>query len=548
MHRVLLRLVMVIGLCAAGPRLLTQTLLPDVQERRLDNGARVLLVERPGLGVVRAQVCLVGGKADTGSLPSPAADLLAQCLFGPPLSGEAKSPGDLESLLKWEEGVHESLRTELLKRARQPNLPQGSESRDLESVHRQLLERFRRLRGEPDPMDALGASRREIRVEADLISCGVDLPVAALGAWSAHTAGRLKEPLLARFPLERQRMIESRDPESESVRRTLDVVLSTALAGQPYAQAAFLEPSAIEGLTWTAMRGYAKRAVASDRIVVVLVGDVRMSSVLPTLQATFGVLEAEPIDGGRREDASMTLPGGTGGRRIQVNMPGENRLFMGWRIPPRTHPDSQALQVLAKMLAGGELSRLNVRVRSHVPGGRDPSLLLIDGVAGMNLGLSGLEQAIRSEVIRLQRGNFKDGEIRRAQRLVEATQVVDQEDAAELADALGLAQCQGGDWRLAFRALQIKRDHAPQEIQGVALTYLISDQSILVALEPDPILQPQDQVEIETARVLTRILEARLESPGKVESVVREALRQLRMLSLREREQTLRLLQSQVKP
>lgn len=548
MNRVLLRVVMVIGLCAPGPRLLSQALLPDVQERRLDNGARVLLVERPGLGAVRAQVFLVGGKADTGSLPSPAADLLARCLFGPPMDGEAKAPGDLEALLKWEEGVHESLRNDLLKRARQPNLPQDTESRDLELVHRQLLDRFRKLATGPDPMDAMGASRREIRVEADLVSCGADLPVSALGAWSDHLAGRLKEPLLARFPLERLRMIEAQDPESESLRRTMDVVLSTALPGQPYAQAAFLEPPAIEGLTWTAMRGYAKRAVGSERIVVVLVGDVHMASVLPTMQATFGTLGAGPADGSLREDATMALPGGTGGRRIQVNMHGENRLFMGWRIPPRTHPDGQALQVLAQMLAGGELSRLNVRVRTHVPGGRDPSLLLVDGVAGMNLGLSGLEQAIRSEVIRLQRGNFKDGEIRRAQRLVEAAQVVDQEDAAELADGLGRAQCQGGDWRLAFRALQVKRDLAPQEIQGAALTYLVSDQSVLVMLEPDPILQPQDQVEVETARVLTRILEARLENPGKVEAVVREALRQLRMLSLREREQTLRLLQSQVKP
>ncbi len=544
----MLRVVMVIGLWAPGLWLQSQALLPDVQERRLENGARVLLVERPGLGAVRAQVFLVGGKADTGSLPSPAADLLARCLFGPPLDGEAKSQGDLEALLKWEEGVHESLRTELLKRARQPNLPQDSESLDLERVHRQLLERFRKLGAVPDPMDAMGAGRREIRVEADLISYGADLPVSALGAWITHLAGRLKEPLLARFPLERQRLIETRDPESEKARRTLDVVLSTALPGQPYAQAAFLEPPAIEGLTWTAMRGYARRAVGSERIVVVLVGDVRMASTLPTLQATFGTLGAGPSDASLRDDSTMILPGGTGGRRIQVNMPGENRLLMGWRIPPRTHPDCQALQVLAQMLAGGELSRLNVRVRTHVPGGRDPSLLLVDGAAGANLGSSGLEQVIRSEVIRLQRGNFKEGEIRRAQRLLETAQVVDQEDAAELANGLGRAQCQGGDWRLAFRALQVKRDLAPQEIQGVALTFLVSDQSVIVMLEPDPILQPQDQVEMETARVLTRILEARLESPGKVEAVVRDALRQLRMLSLREREQTLRLLQSQVKP
>lgn len=547
MHRVLLRVVMVVGLCALGPRLLSQVLLPDVQERRLANGVQVLLVERPGLGAVRALVCLAGGKADTGSLPSPAADLLARCLFNAPLEGEAKTPGGIEILLKREEGVYESMRTERLKRARQPNLPQDPESQELELVHRQILDQFRTLCSVPDPLDAMGASLREIRVEADFVSCGVDLPVAAFGPWSTYVAARLKEPLLARLPLERQRMVESRDPDAEALRRPLDVVLSTGLSGQPYAQGAYMEPSAITGLNWTAMRSYAKRAVRSERIVVILVGDLRMASVLPTLQTTFGTLENGLEEQGSRQDVT-TLPGATGGRRILVNMPGENRLLLGWRIPPRTHPDTQALEVLGRMLAGSELARLNVRVRTHVPGGRDTGLLLVDGTAGTDLGLSGLEQMVRTEVIRLQRGNFRDGEIRRAQRQVEAAQIVNQEDAATLADDLGKAQCQGGDWRLAFRALQVKRDLTPQEIQGVAMTYLVSDQSVLVMLEPDPILQPQDQVEIETARVLTRILEARLESPGKVEAVVREALRQLRMLSLREREQTLRLLQSQVKP
>lgn len=547
MRRVLLRVVMMVGLWTLGPWLAAQAQLPDVQERRLDNGVRILLVERPGLAAVRAQLFLVGGKADTGSLPAFAADLLARCLFGLPLEGEAKTSEDLEALLKWEESLHDSLRADRLKRTRQPGLPQDADARDLEILHRQLMDRLQGREDGSDPLDAMGAGPRSLRVEADQIAYGMDLPTAALGAWGAYLAGRLKDPLLARFPLERQRLFEDKGLDAETDRLALDVVLHTALAGQRYAQVAFREPEAIDSLGWSSMRDYARAAVASDRIVLVFVGSVRMSELLPMLQVSFGSLAPARTDGTHAGDSATQL-GGTGGRRLQVNVPGDSRLFMAWRIPPRTHPDGQALQVLAKMLASGDLARLGVQVRVHVPGGRDMGLLLVDGVAGSNLGLSGLEQQVRGEVIRLQRGNFREGEIRRAQRLVEVDQVMVQEDAADLAEALGKAQCQGGDWRLAFRALQVKRDYTPQEIQGVALTYLVSDQSALAMLEPDPILQPQDQVEVETARVLTRILEARLENRGKVEAVVREALRQLRMLSLREREQTLRLLQSQVKP
>ncbi len=113
-----------------------------------------------------------------------------------------------------------------------------------------------------------------------------------------------------------------------------------------------------------------------------------------------------------------------------------------------------------------------------------------------------------------------------------------QEDAAHLAQVMGVAICQGGDWRLAFRALAFKQDYTQQEIQGIALKYLTPTRSTTVFLEPDPILMPQDRIEGQMAEVLTRILAAKLE----------ETLRQLRMLPLKEREQSLKLLEAQVKP
>jgi predicted Zn-dependent peptidase len=233
---------------------------------------------------------------------------------------------------------------------------------------------------------------------------------------------------------------------------------------------------------------------------------------------------------------------------------------MGWRVPPVTHPDHHALQILVQMLGGGETSRLpkrllrngalarTVSVRMNVPGGRDTNLLVIETEPTERHGLVEVEQAIEGELIRLQRGAFQEGEIRQAQRKVEVDQLMVQEDAAQLAQAMGTAVCQGGDWQLTFQALQFKRDFTQQEIQGIALKYLVSSRATIVLLEPDPVLMPQDRLERQMAEVLTRILSAKLDDPGLVQNVVREALRQLRMLPVKEREQTLKLLESQVKP
>jgi hypothetical protein len=57
-----------------------------------------------------------------------------------------------------------------------------------------------------------------------------------------------------------------------------------------------------------------------------------------------------------------------------------------------------------------------------------------------------------------------------------------------------------------------------------------------------------DRTESRLLQVLTALLQRKLGSPAQSQVVLREALRQLRMLSPAEREQTLKLLESQVRP
>ncbi len=554
---------MVFLLWSLGCLLQAQGLLPEVQERKLKNGFRVLLVERPGTGAVHARLFLQGGSASTGALPAVASELLASCLFKAPIEGESKNGKELEPLLKREEGAFESLRLARIRMARRSVGDASEEIQGLEMLHRQAFSRIQELIDRtslPDPLENLGATQRDIRVEADQIAFGLDLPKEGFGNYCRVLADRLKTLMLAHFPLEREGLLRDLNDDSGRDRRALDVLLSCSLSGHPYAQVCDIQRASVEALTWSDLRAYARWAVAPERLVLVLIGDLRMPDVISVVEQSFGGLSPGPAGGGHRDDLPLELPEGAGARRLQASIPGEKRLFLGWRVPPMTHPDHPALQVLVQMLGGGMASRLPRRisgvrtlaetlsVRLSVPGGRDASLLVIEAKPAERHGLSEVEQAIQGELIHVQRGAFQEGEIRRAQRQVEVEQLMVQEDAAHLAQVMGTAICQGGDWKLAFRALQFKQDFTQQEIQGIALKYLISSRSTVVLLEPDPVLMPQDRIESQMAAILTRILSAKLEDPGQVETVVREALRQLRMLPLREREQTLKLLESQVKP
>jgi predicted Zn-dependent peptidase len=546
-----------------GCLLQAQGLLPEVQEQKLKNGFRVLLVERPGTGAIHARLFLQGGSASTGALPAVASELLARCLFQAPLEGEAKSGKDLEASLQQEEGAFESLRLARIRLARRSVGVDSEEIQGLEMLHRLAFLRVQELAEKslvPGPLKNRGAARQDLRVEADQVSLGLDLPREGFLAYCRALAERLKTPLLARFPQEREALLRELNDDSGRDRRALDVLLSSSLSGHPYAQVCDIQRASVEALTWSDLRAYARWACAPERLVLVLVGDLKMPEVRGAVEPSFGGLSPATAGWGHRDDLPVEIPEGSGARRIQASIPGEKRLFLGWRVPPLTHPDHPALQVLVQMLGGGTTSRLprrlsgdsmqaeSLSVRLDLPGGRDANLLVIEAKPAERHGLPELEQAIQGELIRLQRGGFQEGEIRRAQRQVEVDQLMVQEDAAQLAQVMGTAICQGGDWQLAFRALQFKQDFTQQEIQGIAQKYLISSRSTTVLLEPDPILMPQDRLEGQMAEILTRILSAKLDDPGRVESVVREALRQLRMLPLKEREQTLKLLEAQVKP
>jgi zinc protease len=249
-----------------------------------------------------------------------------------------------------------------------------------------------------------------------------------------------------------------------------------------------------------------------------------------------------------------------GGRRLMVSTTGDTRIFFGWRVPPANHPDGAALRVLTQILGGAPSSRLNLSlmgsrgvarnltVRMGVPGRRDVNLLVIEAEPGAGHSLDELEHAIQDEILRLQREPLSEPEVRQAQVQLEASELLVQEDAATLAEALGGAQCQGGDWRLAFRTLETDRKLQAPDIQRVARAYLVPSRASIAQMGPDPLLLPMDRTESRLLQVLTALLERKLGNSAQAQQVLRETLRQLRMLSPTEREQTLKLLESQVRP
>ena len=542
--------------------------LPEVVERTLPNGFRILLVERPGTGAAHLRLFIQGGRANAGGLPPAAADLLARTLFRRTLPEEVARA--LAPLLAQEDGSFEALRLERLRLVRQPAGTASLETQPLQAMHDRTLASILDKVGPLetwDALDALGASHREIVVGADFLAHGADVPASAVAVWSQIEAGRFRRLPMGRFPLEREALVRELDGGKPPCPPSLSALLGTALAGHPYASAADFQRSGVEALSLEDMETYAHWRVVPEHATLVVVGDVRAATVLPVLEKAFGALgrgtlgaiHHEELPGYRNADAAGSLET-PGGRHLTVGTSGDTRIFFAWRVPPANHPDGPALRALAQVLGGSPSSRLNqnlggprgvarnLTVQMGVPGEKDGNLLVIEAEPAEGRSLGELELAIQTEILRVQREPVPDAEVRRAQAQMEAAQILIQEDAGVLAEALGAAQCQGGDWRLAFRALVAGRDLKAGAIQAAARSYLGPARLTVAQFGPDPLLQPLDRTETRMLQVLTALVQRKLGDEAQSQVVLREALRQLRMLSPAEREQTLRLLEAQVKP
>lgn len=517
----------------------------EIQDRRLANGLRVILADRPSGGAVHARLFarLPAGDA------LPLAELTARSLFGPCGAEDlGEADPELEALLAREEGLREELRLGRLKAGRGSALPLP----EVEALRRGALEelRARLLPDEAfDRLAALGAVRREIRVRADHLVSGLDLPASSLAAWCALETSRLRALRLSRLPVAREGLRTAYGASAQDP--ALAAFLAVAFPAHPYGRAASRPATSLDSIGLEEARAFARRTFQPESMALVLVGDLGGEAILPLLEQSFGTLPHDPRPASAEAPQDEAAPGA---RRLQATQPGQPRLLMGWRLPPRSHPDYLGLRVLAKLLAGGPSARMRwapmeergilaaLKVSLGEPGARDGGLLMLEAAVGEGHSLGEAEQALQSEVMRIQQEPLQEEEVIGAQRLLVLESLVQQEDAAAFAQALGEAWSEAGHWQAALVDGARLKPWGPEELRRLARTYLTPDRGVVAFVEPDVLTSEEDPLDARLVEALRAMARRRVDDPAAVDGLVRQTLRQLRMLPRSERERALDLL------
>jgi zinc protease len=507
----------------------------------------VLVVERPGSGMVRAGLFFRGGSADTGALPPAGALLLVRSVFSELRPEDLGPNAELDALLERADHLRESIRMEGLRRDRAGASEASSENElSLRAALRQVLERISQRCSPPDRPDlleALGGVRRRVAAEPDALYFAMDLPAAALAEWAHLEVRRLRTLRLSRLPKTRRDLGDA--PLGDRLADRL--LLESALPGLPYGRA--LEPEGEGCVLLTELNSFARTALAPDRMAIVLAGDLKAAETMTLLEASFGTLKIQDRPGPAEPGAEVRVSRQTGGKRVQVREPGPPQLRIAWPAPPSAHPDRLPLEVLALLLSrrsGGQglalAPFLGASARTGVPGGRLENLFVIEARPDEGRGLVETEQEILRTILRLQEEAVSQEGFEGALRSLDLATLANQVDAADLVDRLGTAWCQGGDWRVAFPDLRALRREGPGAITRVARSYLRPDRATLVLVETDLARDPGDLGQVELLQLLRSQAMLRLGDPIKAEALALQSMEQLRMLSRGQREQIIKVL------
>lgn len=463
--------------------------LPVVEDT-LDNGLRVLALDRPGAPTASFVLRFAVGSIDE-------------------LPGQTGLVHFLEHLLF--KGTTTIGTTDLLQErilfdamdAAQDSLLVGQPGDLAEEVEARLRERIETLEDVartfivPNQFDEIltqsGARDMNATTGYEATTYYVRLPANRAELWFVLEADRMMNPVFREFYTERDVVAEERRTrvETNPAGRLVEEFYGAAYRVHPYGDPVIGHMADIETHTRREVREYHRRYYRPNNAVVAVVGDIDPDRILAWARRYFGPI----APGAESGPVARDEPEQRGERRVEVQFDAEPQMVIGWRIPDGYDEDTPALAVLAQVLAGGNTGRLyrrlvrNEGLASSVsvsvgPGFTGPRLLTINAQPLAGATTEELEAAIYDELDRLVAEPPSGAELIRVRNGMEAAEVRRLTDNLGLARQLAESVAYHGDWRETFRVPMRLAAVTSDDVRRVAREYLTADRRTVAILRP----------------------------------------------------------------
>lgn len=332
-----------------------------------------------------------------------------------------------------------------------------------------------------------------------------------LGACLQLEADRMRNLLLDEheFMKEIQVIQEERRLRTEDKPQALayEHFVAAAFLNHPYRNPVIGWMNDLKNMTIADLKSWYATWYAPNNAVLVVVGDVEPEAVKALAERYFGHIATSAMPARKPVQEATQL----GEKRLTLQIPAQlPYLLLGYKVPgfnsqpTATLPAAQieqetyALEVLAGILSGGNSARLpkylvrGEQLAASASASYDlyerwPSLLTLAAIPATGVSLPQLEQALRTQITRLQTEPVEADELARVKAQVVADQIYQQDSLFYQAMQIGILETTGLGWqRLAEYPDKIRAVTAEQ-VQAVAKKYLVPSQLTIAYLDPLPL-------------------------------------------------------------
>lgn len=327
---------------------------------------------------------------------------------------------------------------------------------------------------------------------ADFSSFYQTLPPAAIDLALSLEADRMGSLVLRQADLDAERAVAHEENRrlaaSSQVIVGMQQLLGAAFRGGPYALPPVGRDADLDRITLQDAKAYWSGRYGPNNAVLTVVGRFDPDRTLAAARKAF-----EPIPRRRVPPApARNAAGQPAARFVTRPFAGTSpTLLAGWRALADGDPDAPAVEVLARLLAGGPGARLSRAlggkdgseayvVQGGVDARQEAGLLYAFAVFPPGADSARVQSAVRSEAARLATEAVTPEALARAERQVESTTLFLMQGSRGKARALGAGWVLAGDPRAIEGRLARLRRLTPADVQRVAARVLDADRLVLV--------------------------------------------------------------------
>jgi predicted Zn-dependent peptidase len=247
----------------------------------------------------------------------------------------------------------------------------------------------------------------------------------------------------------------------------------------------------LERITLASASRFFRTYYVPNNATMVLAGDFDPPAALALVRQYF-----DSIPRGRPVVPPVVIePAQEGERRVEVRRPAElPALLIAYQGVPVAHPDRAALDVAAKLLAGGRSAILSERlvreeelatgVDADLTWGRHQEVFVIDAQARPGRTAREVLRSITTVLRELGAGPVDERALARAKRQMRADYVRGLQRVSGKANQLGFFDVVFGDYRAMFAVEAQWNAVTAADVQRVVRTYLVPPRRTVVELVP----------------------------------------------------------------